>query len=366
MTDYHDIYDRIAKRCLSLSARSTVSLINGLYGTDYTPESKVTYHWTEHTDDSLHRTLADTIVTINDTHSYHLEFQMTLDGDIVFRVLEYSFHHAFQVNTGIEELCFPEPMIIYLYDNEQFPDEYSLKINFGKQGSFLYKVPVFKYLQKSQEELNQRKLIVLIPFQLLRLRRAIEKERTSENMTALKNLISHDILQTLDRNVEAGNITQTDAVRLGRMILYLYHHIYGKYGELAEEGVTQMAEEALIFDVDILEHRIQILERDKKNLERDKKNLEEKRRNLEESNRDLEESKRDLEEKKRDLEESKRDLEEKKRDLEEKKRDLEENVKDLALQTQIWKLTARGLGPEAIAEQLSITCAEVLSVLQNE
>lgn len=31
MTDAHDIFDRAAKRCISLSKQGTIMLINGLY-----------------------------------------------------------------------------------------------------------------------------------------------------------------------------------------------------------------------------------------------------------------------------------------------------------------------------------------------
>ena len=254
MQNIHDIYDRIAKRCLSLSSRCTIHLINGLFGTHYPTDSNVTYNWTEHTDNELKRTLADSIITIDGHYSYHVEFQMTKDGEIMLRMLEYGFHHALSSRSDIDHIYFPEPMLVYLYDNENFPDDYILQIHFGDQGIFYYKVPVFKYLKHSIDELNQKKLIVLIPFQLLRLRRAIEKERTENNINALKSLITHDILDSLNQNVAAGNITRTEASKLSQLILQLYHHIYDRYEELESEGIHHMTEDALIFDVDILEY----------------------------------------------------------------------------------------------------------------
>lgn len=288
MEKYHDIYDRIAKRSLSLSAKCTVNLINGLYGTNYPPDSEVTYNWTENEDDELKRTLADTIITINARYSYHMEFQMTKDDDIILRVLEYGFYHAMNRQSDIGTIYFPEPVIVYLYDKQDFPDEYVMNISFGSQGTMTYRVPVFKYLNKSLEELDRKKLIVLIPFQLLRLRRAIEKQRTKENMNALKNLITHDILDSLNRNVDAGNITITEAIKLGRMVLHLYHHIYDKYDELEKEGVNQMADEALIFDVDILDYKIKKLEKANQELENKKQLLESKNLLLKNENQSLE------------------------------------------------------------------------------
>lgn len=316
MKETHDIYDRIAKRCLTLSTRCTINLINGLYGTDYPVDSKVTYHWTEHTDHELKRTLADTIITINDQHSYHIEFQMTKDGDIILRMLEYGFSHALK-NTDMDTLCFPEPLVIYLYNKEHLPDEYSMRIRFGRQAEQIYKVPVYKYQEKSFEELNSKKLIVLIPFQLLKLRQAIEKQRTKENMYALKNLITHDIMDSLTRNVEAGNITETECMKLRSMILHLYRHIYGSYEELNQEGVNQMAEEALIFDIDILDYKIRKLEESFEALENKKQSLESKNQSLESEN-------------------------------------------------EIWKLYARGFSPEMITEKTGFSLEFIHNILDSE
>ena len=94
MNEYHDMYDRMAKRCLMLSNRAIIQFINGIYEVNHPLDSEVTYNWTEHEDDDLRKTLADTIITIGGVSSYHLEFQMSEDGSITFRILEYGFNHA--------------------------------------------------------------------------------------------------------------------------------------------------------------------------------------------------------------------------------------------------------------------------------
>ena len=47
------IYDRMFKKILTLSARAVIGLINGLFGTEYPPDSTITYNWTEHHDEHL-------------------------------------------------------------------------------------------------------------------------------------------------------------------------------------------------------------------------------------------------------------------------------------------------------------------------
>ena len=252
----YTIYDKLAKRCLTISSRGTIMLINGLYRTDYPLDSTVTYRWTEHEDDELKKTIADAIVTINESDSYHIEFQMTVDVEIVIRIFQYGLGHAVKNRSdGAMVLRFPCPIVIYLYDDQNVPDELELTVEFEGQGTFDYRVPTVKYQQMDGEELNRRKMIVLVPFQLLRLRRVIEKERTPETMEALKNLIFHDIIKVISENVEAGNIGRVDGQKLVQMTKRLYDHIYGGYTEMEEYGVDDMMEEYLILDADIQEKR---------------------------------------------------------------------------------------------------------------
>ncbi len=254
-----DIYDRIAKRCLSLSARCTIKLINGLFGTDYPIDSDVQYNWTENVDDGLKKTLSDTIITINGNRSYHCEFQMTKDGEMILRMLEYGLHHAVKSREGIDVLEFPEPVIVYLYD-ENLPEEYKICIRFGTQGEYIYKVPVFRYLKRTGEsEKTRDELIVLLPFQLLRLRRAIEKKRTKENREALQKIITNDIVKTLERNVAAGNITKIEKDQIIAMTMRLYEHIYGKYAQEMPE-VEKMMSDALVLKGDEYYYQVRTLE----------------------------------------------------------------------------------------------------------
>jgi len=271
-TIYH-IYDKIFKKILTLSSKSVINLINGLFGTDYPEDSTIRYNWTEFVDEELRKTLADTIITINEKHSYHLEAQMTTDETIVLRVFEYGFSHANRNSTSNEtysELCFPEPKIIYLAPEGSIPEEYILRLNFGSQGYFDYKVSAFLFNQISVEELNQKKMIILIPFMLLKLRDVVSKSRSKANLEALKFLMQHDILESIEENLQLGNITQSDARKLKRYTHKLYEHIYSHYEEMEE--LNEMTDESLMLDIDIIEkeHEQRLAEKDKTIKEKDK------------------------------------------------------------------------------------------------
>lgn len=239
MTEINQIYDKAFKRILTLSRQSVINLINGLFDKDYSTNSEITYNWTEFEDKELNRTLADSIVTINGTDSYHMEAQMTKDEEIVFRVFEYGYGHA-QKNRVIgdagERLIFPQPCIIYLDEGkkDKVPDEYTLTLEFRGQGTFDYKVPVVKLQNMKAQELDDKKLFVLLPFLLLRVRKKIAKVRSKENMDELKTLLLDDIIGLINRNEEVGNLTASDAMNLRDLTLKLYKAIYLKYTELED------------------------------------------------------------------------------------------------------------------------------------
>ena len=239
MKEIHQIYDKAFKRILTLSDKSVINLINGLFGTDYPTNSKITYNWTEHEDKDLKRTLSDSILTINDRDIYHIEAQITEDEEIVFRVFEYGFGHAYKNRTyenGNETMIFPRPCIVYLDEGKKdtIPDEYTLVLKFENQGEFSYKVPVFKLQSISLQELNDKKLIALLPFLLLKLRKKIERIRSKENMKELQNLVMNDIICTIRKNEEVGNLSSIDAINLIDLTSKLYMQIYAKYKEMGE------------------------------------------------------------------------------------------------------------------------------------
>ena len=118
---------------------------------------------------------------------------------------------------------------------------------------FRYKVSTFKFLEASLEELNNKKMIILIPFQLLKLRDIMKKERSEENLKALQYLIEHDIIESIEQNLTLNNITTDDARRLKQLTHRLYQHIYSHYDEM--EVLNVLTDESLILDIDIIEKK---------------------------------------------------------------------------------------------------------------
>ena len=73
----------------------------------------------------------------------------------------------------------------------------------------------------------------------------------------MKRLLFNGIIKIIDKNVILDNLTVNDAYKLKRLTQRLYEHIYAHYTEL--EALTEMTDEALILDIDILEYKYEKL-----------------------------------------------------------------------------------------------------------
>ncbi len=252
------IYDKMFKRILTLSPLAVINMINGLFDTNHPTDSEITYNWTEHVDDNLNKTIADTIITINQDSVYHIEAQMYEDEQIELRVFDYGYQHALTSQKSPNILKFPEIRIIYLYKTKDNDNEKTLLLDFGSQGIMEYKVPVFKLLDHDALDLHHKKMTILLPFLMLRLRDELKRKRTTKNIESLKNLIQNDIIQLIRKSLEAGEITRADASRLLEMAHKLYDHLYSVYPEMEKGGINDFMDDKLniLYDLDLWEYNM--------------------------------------------------------------------------------------------------------------
>ena len=198
------------------------------------------------------------------------------------------FAHANTERTG-DTLVFPEPKVLYLYSEKEIPQYLTLHLIFGKQGRFDYQISTLNFIKTPTEELNQKKLILLIPFQLLKLRHLLTKDRSPQNLDRLKKLILNDILKPIEDNCESGNIEASDAASLKELTLKLYDHLYAHYYEMINGGVNSMVNDVLELESDKIIARIRAEFADE--LEQTKEQLEEAREETEQAKAEAEKTK---------------------------------------------------------------------------
>ena len=262
----HDIFDRIFKRIITLSAPTIIRFINGAFETDYPTDSTVTYNWTENVDDKLRKTIADTIITINETDFYHMEAQMYSDDEsIILRVFDYGYHHAYRhyedvyseqgIRCGIR-IGFPKQLVIYLDSSKTIPDYYSITMEFKDQGEYTVNIPIIKYQEKPLQEIIDKNLVILLPFKLLKVRNDIKKSIDSKDSDKIKSTISElreiyedDIIKTIEGCFKNGSLLREDMNLLISLTRRLFEHLYSKYSD--QEVIEKMLhDESLDLEID--------------------------------------------------------------------------------------------------------------------
>jgi hypothetical protein len=239
------IFDLILKRLLRLSGPAVVQFINGLFGTNHPLDSKVEYPSTESVSRKLRKLLSDMIVIVNGVH-YHIEAEIRDDETIVIRVFEYGFAEGLRTMTvlgGGERITlkFPNARIIYWETTKKAPDEAVLALEFPDGGHYDYKVKTLKFLEHDIEELEKRKLALLLPFHVLKLRKEVVSAKTSSTRTKLaeemKRLLD-EVIGAIDRVADAGLMSESDSRSLLEYTERLYKELYKEYDEFKEVDVV--------------------------------------------------------------------------------------------------------------------------------
>ncbi|GHU47067.1 hypothetical protein FACS1894200_01850 [Spirochaetia bacterium] len=346
--DDSQLFDKIFKLMLFLSNRAVISFINALFGTNHPLDSVVTYPNTEFVSTHFKRIQSDLLITINDTHHYHIDCQIRDRNLMVIRMFYYDFAEGERNSTIGEDkiltINFPEARVIYLESGPQ-SDSLNLRIKYPNGTSTLYTVPVFKVLEHTVKELEDRKLCLLLPFYALKLRRRIAEAKSGSRRQALfgeLSAIRADLEAAVSRSVEAGILNRDDEQKVQDSLEKLFSHLYTKYTEY--KGVESMVGSAQAeFDrgLDILERRIiadkivEMAEVAQRKLRETEQELQEAKRQRQETEQKLaqerEESERQRQETEQKLAQEREESERQRQETEQRYKELERIVREAGL-----------------------------------
>ncbi len=233
--------DRMLKHILTLSKGAVLNLINGLYpGADYPPGTDIVFLNRKPTNEALEHGYADFLLQADHRYYYHLKAQIAADKDIAYHAFQYGARCAveFSQGTGCDiRLPFPNPFVINFAQDQDVPTEDFLHVIVTDQESFDYRVPIFSYLNGlgELEQNKQDQLIILIPFQMLRLQTLFYDESGNVNIPAedeflaLKKGITDAIMNSIETNCSSGNLTHADAAALIVLTQQLYKFLLKQY-----------------------------------------------------------------------------------------------------------------------------------------
>jgi hypothetical protein len=310
------LFDKLVKRILRLSSRAVIYCINGLYHSSYPLECPVDYPNPVSVSPDLKERRADMLIRImyNGPHTYHLEIQTDDALNIVVRMFEYGAAYGIgmagrELPVGVTKksdavwvINFPTPLLLRWDTSDTSPDILTLDVRFGETdtGTHCYKVPVFKLLKHSVEELEAQGLLILLPFCVLKLRERVKEAQPTEERQALagqmRSLVE-ELLAALERGEQAGYLLSSDIPDIldstDRLLRELYHP-YTEFTEVRQmvQGVYELRTDKLRKELATAQQNAEKAERNTKKAERNMKKAE---RNAEKAERNAEKAERNAE-----------------------------------------------------------------------
>jgi hypothetical protein len=241
------LFDLMFKRLMHLSSVAIVHFINGLFGTNHSPDSTVDYPKTESVTRTLGHIISDILIVISKTFIYHLEAQIDNDENIALRVFEYGWQAGLRGKAVLDNVItvkFPSPMVLYWETTKSTPDTVILRLEFPDGKSYDYEVKSFKFLSHTMKELEEKNLVILLPFYLLKLRKRVNlalKLPAAKSKAKLRELVAEmreieeELMLALERSNKAGVISDSDALEILDHSEKMYEELYSSYDEFMEE-----------------------------------------------------------------------------------------------------------------------------------
>jgi hypothetical protein len=188
----HQLFDLIFKRLVQESSPQTiVSLVNGLFGTTFPTDSLVSFPNKETVTENLHQIISDMMILIAD-EVFHIEAQIDDDLNMALRMFRYGYYEAIKKTRTEEDgsltISFPQARILYWETTRKTPDNITLHIVYPDRSRHDFIVPAFKVLEHGIEELEKKKLALLLPFYVLKYRKQVKAAR-SEKLNLIHNLL---------------------------------------------------------------------------------------------------------------------------------------------------------------------------------
>jgi hypothetical protein len=202
------LFDRMFKRAMHLSSHAVIRFINGVFGTSHPLDAEVEYLSTEHITGNLQQSICDMLVRLNhdDALKYLTEAQIGADGDMSFRIWNYSYLEGMRNRTAkghLTEIKLVPAIVIYLEPGPSTPDTLSVKITGMDGDAHTFTYPTLKLLDCTVEELEERDLSILLPFYLLKLRKRVQSAKTAEKRQEMAGEMK-DLVEKLTAALERG------------------------------------------------------------------------------------------------------------------------------------------------------------------
>lgn len=163
------VFDSVFKTMVHKIPWLIVPFVNEVFDRSYPEDTRVHPFNDEHESDRG-RKIDDTVFRLGEK-IYHIECQSVTDSNMVIRMIEYDFSIALEeaLNRGKPyRLEFPSSCVLYLRHSSATPDVLNMEVLLPNGESFDYETKVVKAQTYSSEEIFRKRLLLLLPYYLMR------------------------------------------------------------------------------------------------------------------------------------------------------------------------------------------------------
>ncbi len=255
--------DEILKSLFSTSNQVLVNFINAIFEEDFSHnEVKISIGNNEF---SLENSNYDIVrgdlflqlseIEMKDSqHQYHVEFQTRNDTSMAIRMFEYGFNKAREVgklNNKQNVLILPKQVVMFIEKNENIQDKLKLTIVSPNGDTLNYEISTVRYWEYGYEELVEEKLYILLPLQIFKFRKELEKVYKSDKKDTKERLTkileeAKEMAYTLSKQskslYEDKELFDEDLHKIFLSIQNLIVYLNRKYGDddKIEKDVNRM------------------------------------------------------------------------------------------------------------------------------
>lgn len=188
------IFDDVFRTMVERMPQLVIPLINEVFGTNYDGNEEIVPVHNEHQTKSG-EVITDSCLMIR-SKMYHIECQSRPDTVMAVRMIEYDFAIALNnvvQNEEVYEMEFPKSCTLYLRHTRNTPDELKVRVYFGNRTedgreSIVYTTPVVKVQNYTKDEIFQKKLLLFLPFYIMRYENQFTEIR--ENSAKLEQFLT--------------------------------------------------------------------------------------------------------------------------------------------------------------------------------
>lgn len=192
------IFDDVFKTMCEKMPKLLIPLINEAFGTSYDEKEEIIPLRSEkHL--GRHPIITDSLIKISG-QIYHIECQSNDSGNMIIRMFEYDAGIAIEHRDSSlpHEIRFPISCVIYIRNTHESKSPSELKIVFPDGQEVIYRPKILNIQEYSKDDIFRKKLLMFLPYYILRYEHKIQKECCTIELNELLNDYQ-SIIEDLDK-----------------------------------------------------------------------------------------------------------------------------------------------------------------------